>query len=68
LAPLTSDTAQAWLEQAQGIEISRERAADVLDLINPLAQFARTGATAISFDGEPGDFVRALRRWSRRHP
>jgi hypothetical protein len=68
VAPLTADTARAWLEQAQGLEVSRERAADVVNLINPLAEFARKGATAISFDGEPDDFVRALRRWSRKCP
>jgi hypothetical protein len=65
---LKPETAQAWLDQAHDLEISRERAREIVGLINPLADFARKGANAIRFDGEPGDFIRALLRWSRQSP
>jgi hypothetical protein len=61
---LKPETAQAWLCEAQDLVITHQRAAEIVGLIDPIAEFARKAASAIRFDGEPGDFIRTLRAWS----
>jgi hypothetical protein len=63
MAGLNPDTVRAWLDEAQDLKITQERAVAIANLIEPVAKTARTAARAIRFDGEPGDFIRALRRW-----
>jgi hypothetical protein len=65
MAGLTPETAQAWLREAQDLDITSERALAISQLIEPVAEFARQAARSIRFDGEPGDFIGALNRWSK---
>ena len=66
MSELKPDTAKAWLREAQDLDISRERANEIVKLINPVADFARKAASAVRFDGEPASFILELRKWSAK--
>lgn len=66
MSELTPDTAKAWLHEAQDLDISHERASEIVKLINPVVGFARKAAGAVRFDGEPGNFIVTLRAWSAK--
>jgi hypothetical protein len=64
MSMLKSETVKAWAREAQDLEVTSERADAIAKLIEPVAEFARQGSKSIRFDNEPGDFLRALQRWS----
>jgi hypothetical protein len=61
---LRPETVRSWVREAQDLDITPERAAAIAKLIDPVATIARTAARSVTFDSEPGDFLRALRRWA----
>ena len=60
MAKLRAETVQNWAREAQGLELSRERAEAIADSLNAAAEAARP---ALPLDCEPADFLRAQRRW-----
>ena len=65
---LRAETVQDWARQAQGIELSLERAAALADSLAPLAAAATAGRAALAFDCEPALFLRVQRRWQEGQP
>jgi hypothetical protein len=63
MAKLRAETLESWSREAQDLELSRERAAALVDSLEPLAAAAKAARPALPFDCEPADFVRAQRRW-----
>ncbi|HJU20196.1 MAG TPA: hypothetical protein VJ770_27395 [Stellaceae bacterium] len=63
MARLRAETLENWAREAQGIELSHERAAALADSLEPLAAAAQAARRALPFDCEPALFLRVQRRW-----
>jgi hypothetical protein len=60
---LRPETIRTWGREAQDIEVAVERAPIIAEFVNAVATTARNARTAIPFEAEPIDFLRALQRW-----
>jgi hypothetical protein len=63
---LRPETIMNWGREAQDIEVTVERAPIIAEFVNAVATTARNARSAIPFEAEPADFLRALKRWRRQ--